>query len=248
MPTAPMLYLCARPQRDAADAEYESFRTAMNLGHEHLDHLDLVRDPLPDDVFERYSGFVVGGSPFNVTDPEHTKTEDQLRVESALERVAAGIADGSGPAAMFTCYGIGIVTRMLGGEVTRGFPEDTGPARIELTREAAHDTLFGLLAHRFSALTAHKEGSSEVPAGAVLLARNEECPVQAYRVGDRLYAVQFHPEPTADAFVARMVVYRNDGYFDSAAFDEVAGRVHAASVTEPARLLRAFAKRFGPGR
>lgn len=241
-----MLYLCARPQRDAAQAEYESFRTAMKLDAAQLDHLDLVREQLPDDVLDRYSGFVVGGSPFNLTDPEHTKTDAQRQVEAALERVAAGIADGSGPAAMFTCYGIGVVTRMLGGEVTRGFPEDTGPAPVDLTPEAARDPLFGALAHRFSALTAHKEGSSEPPPGAVHLAANEECPVQAYRVGDRLYAVQFHPEPTADAFVARMVVYRNDGYFDSDAFDEVAGRVRAVSVTEPTRLLRAFAKRFGP--
>jgi GMP synthase (glutamine-hydrolysing) len=104
--------------------------------------------------------------------------------------------------------------------------------------------VFGGLAGRFTALTAHKEGTEELPHGAVLLASNDGCPVQAYRVGDRLYATQFHPEPTTKAFTERMAVYRDDGYFDSADYDAIAGRVLAASVTEPARLLRAFADRF----
>ena len=48
-----------------------------------------MREPLPDDVFERYSGFFIGGSPFNVTDPESTKTDVQRRLEADLERIAA---------------------------------------------------------------------------------------------------------------------------------------------------------------
>ena len=244
MTTAPLLYVCVRPQLGAAAAEYESFRTAMHLEENRLDHLDLVREPLPDDVFERYSGFLVGGSPFNVTDPESTKTDAQRRLEAALARIAERTATGDGPAALFTCYGIGIATRTLGGTVSRAFPEDTGPVAVELTKRASADPLFGALANRFTALTAHKEGTESLPPGAVLLASNDGCPVQAYRVGERLYATQFPPEPTTKAFTERMAVYRDDGYFDSADYDAIAGRVLAASVTEPARLLRAFADRF----
>ncbi|MET0812180.1 MAG: GMP synthase, partial [Microbacterium sp.] len=196
-------------------------------------------------VFDRYSGFVVGGSPFNLTDPESTKTDVQRRLEGDLERIARAAADQR-TAAMFTCYGIGVVTRMLGGEVSRAYPEDTGPVAIELSESGGSDPLFGGLARRFTALTAHKEGSGTVPSGAVLLATNEGCPVQAYRVGDRLYATQFHPEPTAAAFTERMAVYRDDGYFAASDYDAIASRVLAASITEPARLLRAFAKAFGP--
>src|SRR3954452_7328125 len=115
--TAPLLYVCVRPQQGAAAAEYESFRTAMKVGADHLAQHDLVREPLPEDVFERYGGFVVGGSPFNVADPESTKTEVQRRLESDLERIAGRCAAGSdagSPAALFTCYGIGVVTRLLG--------------------------------------------------------------------------------------------------------------------------------------
>ncbi|WP_341994366.1 GMP synthase [Microbacterium sp. LWH7-1.2] len=247
MTTAPLLYVCVRPQLGAAAAEYESFRAAMHLDESRLAHHDLVREPLPDDAFERYAGFLVGGSPFNVTDPESTKTDAQRRLEAGLARIAERTATGDGPAALFTCYGIGIATRTLGGTVSRAFPEDTGPVAVQLTKQASSDPLFGRLANRFAALTAHKEGTESLPPGAVLLARNDGCPVQAYRVGDRLYATQFHPEPTTKAFTERMAVYRDDGYFDSADYDAIAGRVLAASVTEPTRLLRAFADRFAAG-
>lgn len=244
MTTAPLLYVCVRPQKGAAEAEYESFRAAMRVSEQQLAHHDLVREPLPDDVFDRVSGFVVGGSPFNVADPESTKTDTQRRIEAALERIAERTARGDGPAALFTCYGIGVVTRMLGGTVSRAYPEDTGPVTVELTSAAPSDPLFGGLADRFTALTAHKEGTDAAPPGSVLLAVNDACPVQAYRVGDRLYATQFHPEPTTHAFTERMAVYRDDGYFESSAYDQIARRVLATSVTEPVRLLRAFAQRF----
>lgn len=248
MTTAPLLYVCVRPQQGAAAAEYESFRAAAHLDASQLVSLDLVRDPLPENVFERCSGFFIGGSPFNVTDPESTKTDVQRRLEADLERIASGVMDAGtgGTTALFTCYSIGILTRLLGGTVSRGYPEDTGPVTVDLTPDGESDPLLGTLAHRFTALTAHKEGAATVPDGATLLATNEACPVQAYRVGERLYATQFHPEPTPRAFTERMAVYRDDGYFPANDYDTVAGRVLAASVTEPVRLIRAFARAFGP--
>jgi GMP synthase (glutamine-hydrolysing) len=249
MTSAPLLYVCVRPQKGAAAAEYESFRAAARLDASQVAQLDLVHDPLPADVFERYSGILVGGSPFNVTDPESSKTEVQRRLEGDLERLAGLVMSApadSGPAALFTCYGIGVVTRMLGGDVSRAYPEDTGPVAVDLTADGEADPLLGTLARRFTALTAHKEGSALVPPAATLLARNDGCPVQAYRVGTRLYATQFHPEPTTHAFTERMAVYRDDGYFPANDFDTVAARVLAASVTEPVRLIRAFARAFGP--
>lgn len=241
--TRPLLYVCVRPQQQAASAEYDSFRRAARLDESQLGQHDLVRDPLPADAFDRYSGFLVGGSPFNTTDPESSKTDAQRRLEADLETIAARAADAR-TAALFTCYGIGVVTRLLGGVVSRAYPEDTGPTIVELTHEGIIDPLLGGLATRFSALTAHKEGSAVPPPSGVLLARNDGCPVQAYRVGDRLYATQFHPEPTPKAFTERMAVYRDDGYFPVEDYDHIAARVLAASVTEPVRLLRAFAQRF----
>lgn len=240
-----LLYVCVRPQQAAAVAECESFRLATGLDEQHLAMLDLVRETLPDDAFDRYTGFVSGGSPFNVTDPDSAKTDVQRRVEADLERIAAKAARGE-TAALLTCYGIGVVTRMLGGEVSRAYPEDTGPVTVDLTPAGERDRLFGGLTTPFAALSAHKEGAATPPPGATLLATNSGCPVQAYRVGDRLYATQFHPEPTPRAFTHRMAVYRDDGYFDASDYDTIAAQVLAASITQPVKILRAFALAFGP--
>ena len=241
--SARVLYVCARPQRGAGEAEYESFRVAAGLDPDEIDALDLVRNPMPD--LTAYAAYMVGGSPFNMTDPESTKTEPQKHVEAGLAALAQAAAVDGGPAALFTCYGIGIATRTLGGHVSRAHPEDTGPTVVALTPEGERDAIFGGLATRFTALTAHKEGSSSVPPGGVLLAQGDASAVQAYRFGDRLYATQFHPEASTKAFTERMAIYRDDGYFAAADYDVLAARVLATSVTEPLRLVRAFAKRFG---
>ena len=240
---SPLVYVCARPQQGAAAAEYESFRQAMRLDENELERWDLVRDPWPADAARRWRGAVVGGSPFNVTDPESAKTDAQRRLEGDLAHLAQAAASGE-TAALFTCYGIGVATRALGGEVTRAYPEDTGPTKVTLTAQAQQDRLFGGLASSFAALTAHKEGTGRLPEGAVLLATNDACPVQAYRLGDTLYATQFHPEPTGRAFTERMAVYRDDGYFAAPDYDRIAARVLAASLTEPMRILRAFSQTF----
>jgi len=238
-----LVYVCARPQQGAAAAEYESFRLATRLIEAGLDRIDLVQEDLPTDAFDRWRGFIVGGSPFNVSDPESSKTDVQRRLEASLARIAVHAAEGS-VAALFTCYGIGVATRALGGDVTRAHPEDTGPTTITVTADGHRDPIFGALADTFTALTAHKEGTGTLPPGAVLLATNEACPVQAFRVGDRMYATQFHPEPTGRAFTERMAVYRDDGYFDARDYDSISGRVLGASLTEPVRILRSFAERF----
>lgn len=234
-----LLYVCVRPERGAADAEHASFRRA--LGVDVVDRLDLLAERLDARRLSQYSGVVVGGSPFNVGDAD--KSPDQLRVEADLERIAQSAIAGE-IAAFFTCFSIGVVTRMLGGEVTTDTPESASATVIETTEAAVTDPVFGPSAPALTVFTAHKESAVRVPDGAVLLATNATCPVQAYRVGTHLYAAQFHPEPTPRDFADRMTFYRSTGYFDPDEFDAVQGQVLAASVTEGAALLRRFAETF----
>lgn len=233
----PLLYVCVRPEEGAASAEHASFRHGLGVGQ--LDRHDLLTTPLTDDILDRYRGVVVGGSPFNVTDT--APSELQRRVESDLERLARAALEER-PAALFTCYGIGVVTRMLGGSVTLEHPEPASAVWVSTTDAAASDPLFGPSVPGFHAFAAHKEASRAAPEGAVLLAASETCPVQAYRVGTRLWATQFHPEPTPRDFADRMSYYRTKGYFDPEEFTRVQGEVLAASVTEPAHLLARFAE------
>ncbi|MGN7862597.1 glutamine amidotransferase-related protein [Microbacterium sp. 22303] len=237
---ASLLYVGVRPELDAATAERASFRVALGVDADALDRIDLTTSALPDDVFDRYAGFVIGGSPFNVTDVR--KSETQRRVESDLERIAERAIDGA-TTAFFTCFGIGVITRLLGGEVGMDNPEEATAAEIRTTAAAVTDPLFGPAGPVFHAFTAHKESAVAVPSGAVLLAGNDTCPVQAYRVGADLYATQFHPEPSPRDFADRMVFYRTTGYFDPDAFHTVQEAVLESVVTEPARILHRFGER-----
>lgn len=236
---ASLLYVCVRPEIGAADAEHASFRRA--LGVDVVDRLDLLQEPLDAARLQSYRGVVVGGSPFNVTD--EAKSDVQLRVEANLEALARS-AMAAEIAVFFTCFSIGVVTRMLGGRVVTDMPESAMATVIDTTEEGAADPVFGPSGRALTVFTAHKESAASTPPGAVLLATNEACPVQAYRVGTHLYAAQFHPEPTPRDFADRMTFYRTTGYFDPDEFDRVQGQVLAASVTEGAALLRRFAETF----
>ncbi|BDZ40530.1 glutamine amidotransferase-related protein [Microbacterium suwonense] len=229
-----VLYVCVRPERSAADAEHRSF--ARDLGIRNLARIDLLHASLESVEWEQYGGFVIGGSPFNVTSAD--KSEAQQAVEHDLERIAARAIDGAA-SALFTCYGIGVVTRMLGGRVTMDHPERVQATRIRITSAGTKDPLFGPSAPAMSVFTAHNESAAETPPDAELLASNDGCPVQAYRVGERLYATQFHPEASPQDFADRMAVYRAAGYFDPGEYAAIEQKVLSASV-EGADLLGRF--------
>jgi GMP synthase (glutamine-hydrolysing) len=236
MDSRPLLFLGARPEQNAADGEFAAFAAAAGVS---LARHDLTRSPLPEGALDRYAGFIGGGSPFNVGDPEAGKSDTQRRVEADLATVAEAAASGA-TRALLTCYGIGIATRLLGGTIDRAFGEDTGTTEVTVGADAAADPVFGALPATFTAYTAHKEGSGTTPTGAVALATSDGCPVQAYRVGS-LWTTQFHPELTADSFAARIAVYRDFGYFDPDDYAAVVAGVRAATVTAPTAIVQAFA-------
>lgn len=96
---------------------------------------------------------------------------------------------------------------------------------------------------RFSAFTGHKEACTVLPPDAVVLASGTACPVQAFRVGSHLYAVQFHVELDIDALVERMTIYQHHGYFNPDELDGLIEAARASGVTEePGRVLANFVR------
>lgn len=233
------LFISARPEVQAVGPEYESVRRATGLDASRLEHLRIDVDPLDEVQLGDYAGIIVGGSPYNVSTPIEHKHPVQQRVEADLARLAEYGLEREHPL-LFTCYGIGVLTRVLGGEVGLSHPEDAAAVEVRLTEAGRADRLASVLPDRFDALVGHKESTERLPESATLLASSELCPVQIYRVGREVYATQFHPEVTADDFVRRAHVYREHGYFPAAELRAVAARLAAASVTEPQALLRRF--------
>lgn len=232
------LFLSARPEVEALTGEFAAMRRACGLDVDELVLHRLDETQLDVGALDEYAGIVTGGSPFNVTTPVAEKSAVQLRVEADLRR-AAEWALGGGHPAFFTCYGIGVLTELLGGTVDTEHGEDAGAVVVRLTDAAASDPLTAGFASEFNALVGHHESTGRLPASATLLASSIGCPVQLYRVGS-VVATQFHPEVTTQEFAERSNVYRSHGYFEEAEYELVTARMRAATVTEPQKLLARF--------
>jgi GMP synthase (glutamine-hydrolysing) len=239
----PFLLLSSRADPRAADEEYAGFLAAAGLDVGQLRRVRLEAAALPELDLDDYSGVLLGGGPFNSSDPPDTKSAVQHRVEADLRRLLDEVVDRDFPF-LGACYGIGTLGTLAGGVVDREFGEPIGPMTIELTGDGRADQLFGVLPESFTALLGHKEAVSRLPDGAVLLASSATCAVQAFRLGTNVYATQFHPELDLDGIIARTAAYRNFGYFEPHEADEVVDRSREAVITEPPRILARFVELF----
>ncbi|MEV0585195.1 type 1 glutamine amidotransferase [Nonomuraea sp. NPDC050310] len=93
------------------------------------------------------------------------------------------------------CLGGQLLAQVGGGRVQgdAGAPEH-GSTPITVRAEAAADPLFGGLPGTVPAIENHIDAITALPPGAVWLASTERCPYQAFRLGERAWGVQFHPE------------------------------------------------------
>ena len=100
------------------------------------------------------------------------------------------------------------------------------------------------LSNPFRAFVGHKESAACVPSGGVLLLRSLDCPVHMFRLGQNVYAVQFHPEMDSEAMCARIDVYKHAGYFPPEKSESLKKEVRKETITEPMKILKRFADRY----
>jgi GMP synthase (glutamine-hydrolysing) len=235
----PFLLLATRPEDAAADSEYDLFLRFAGLGERDLHRFRLEQRALGTIDLRDWSGILLGGGPFNSSDPETSKSAVQRRVEADLRGLLDRVISEDFPF-LGACYGIGALGSHQGAVVDRRHAEPVGAVLVTLTPEGRQDPLLGTLPASFDAFTGHKEAISHLPRHAVLLATSPGCPVQAFRIGSRVYATQFHPELDADGLSTRIDVYKNAGYFPPAQADELKARASASNVVHPHALLRRF--------
>lgn len=235
----PFLFLGTRAEDTAADSEYDAMVRYSGLAIDQLRRVRLEQQPLGAVDLDDWSGVILGGGPFNVSDPRAEKSPTQVRVEADLGRLADQVIDADFWF-LGCCYGIGTLGVRRGGVVDRTFTEPVSDVTVTLTAAGHDDPLLGILPDRFDAFVGHKEAVRTLPEGAVLLASSATCPTQAFRIGERVYATQFHPELDGDGLVTRVDAYRDYGYFEPAETERLKVMARRAAVTEPARLLSRF--------
>jgi GMP synthase (glutamine-hydrolysing) len=242
----PFLFLGIRAQDAAADDEYAAVLRCAGLDERDVRRVRMERDVLGPVDLDDWSGIVIGGGPWNVSDPDDLKDDDQRRGEARLRDLAVQVVAADFPT-LGACYGVGTLGTLAGGVVDRQWSEPIGAVTVTLTPEGRADPLLGELPATFDAFLGHKEAVSTLPRGAVLLASSPTCPVQAFRLGERVYATQFHPELDVTGLVTRIETYRDFGYFEPGECEELIRLARAAVVTEPPRILARFVELFGRG-
>jgi GMP synthase-like glutamine amidotransferase len=90
------------------------------------------------------------------------------------------------------CLGAQTLAHAFGGRVARLPERQAGFSEVRLTEAGGRDPVLGALPARFEALVGNFYGF-EVPPGGVELAVSDVQP-QAFRIGQRAWGVQFHPE------------------------------------------------------
>ena len=240
----PFLLLSSRPEDLAADEEYAAFLRCTGLSPQQLHRIRLEAGPLPRLDLDNWSGILLGGGPFNSSDPAETKSAVQVRVEADLNALLDDVVARDFPF-FGACYGVGTLGVHQGGVVDRTHSEPVSAVPVSLTAAGLADPLLAGMPERFDAFVGHKEACRVLPPSAVLLASSPTCPVQMFRVKTNVYATQFHPELDVPGIVTRVRVYQNAGYFPPEEMDALIERLTPAVVTEPGRLLATFVDLYG---
>lgn len=93
------------------------------------------------------------------------------------------------------CLGAQIFARTFGTEVRRHHELEFGFTENFITDDGAKDPLLRGLARAHWLMQWHQD-TFDLPAGAVLLMTGAACPNQGFRLGESVYAFQFHLETT----------------------------------------------------
>lgn len=158
---------------------------AQARGDELVEWVPARGEPMPGPL-EEFGALVVYGGGMNVRDagrmPWITGEIELLR--DAVE---------TGVPALGICLGSQLLAVAGGAEVVRAREPEIGFFDVE---RVAADPVLGALPERFEAYQWHSYVFG-LPAGAVELARSAVCP-QAFRLRERAWGVQFHPEVTPE--------------------------------------------------
>lgn len=136
-------------------------------------------------------GIIITGAHEMVTDQNDWSEKTAQWVKQAVENDIPVLG---------ICYGHQLLAYALGGKVeNHSKGAEIGTVEIELTEDGKKDVLFKTLPKKFLAHSSHSQTVTELPQGAVVLAKNSYESTHAVRYCKHAWGVQFHPE--FDSFI-----------------------------------------------
>ena len=160
---------------------------AMRLSYSYIEIYENKGTPLF--LEEDTLGLVILGGPQHVYQPEQHPfliPEIQL-IQEAIHRKLPVFG---------ICLGAQLLASSLGARVEKSPVVEIGWTPIYLTSAGVSDPVLSLLGEKTSQFQWHND-TFQLPNQAIHLAQNHDCAHQAFRVGEAIYGVQFHPEVTS---------------------------------------------------
>ncbi len=183
-----MRALAITHQRDAGPGVFGDAMEARGVALDEWFIAETERPPA--DPFSYDAVFTLGAAAHPDQDSEHAwmRPEKELLAELLHREIPL----------LGSCLGSQLVADAAGSKPRRARKPEIGWYEVEVTPEGRDDPLLGPLAPSFTAFEWHSY-EVELPPGAVALAHSPVC-LQAYRVGELAWGIQFHAEVSeADA-------------------------------------------------
>lgn len=243
----PILILQLRPEDVTSDSEYASILKYGQLRAEHAVRIRIEDTGIPETIeLADYSAIIVGGSPFDISTPAEKKSPEQNKIEADFNKLLQQVVEEDFPF-LGACSGNGLLGNYLGTPVTRKFGEPVSCVTLDITDAGGRDKLLEGFPEQIDVLLGHKEAVEQTPPNATLLMTGVACPVQMFRVGENVYATQFHPEGDSEEFSLRIDTYSHNGYFEPNEANEIKKRVRDRPTPYAQEILRRFVEIYLAG-
>lgn len=171
-------------------AAFENLGTIRAWAEEHqhtLTQTHTYRDEILPPV-DSFDFLILMGGPQS---PRETEASPYLLDEIALIKKAVD----KNKSILGICLGAQLIGEALGAKTEKSPHKEIGFHPVTLLEKAETDPIFSKFSSEFDVMHWHNDMPG-LPKDAVLLAKSEGCPRQAFRVGDRIYGLQFHMEST----------------------------------------------------
>ena len=239
----PILILQLRPEDDTSDNEFAAIIKYGGLDTNDVHRIRIEKAGIPPLSLDNYSAIIVGGSPFDISTPEADKSPIQKKIEADFNQLFDEIVSNDFPF-LGACSGNGLLGAYLGTSISGQYCEPVGSARLTLTSEGKSDPLLAGFPDQISVLLGHKEACDTTPKGATLLMTGSACPVQMFRLGNNVYATQFHPEGDSEGFILRIHAYKHHGYFKPHEAEDLIEAVSKEDTPYAREILKRFVDRY----